>query len=460
MIPARPSACRTLLCAFFLAGAALLPARLVAVAPDSHDAIRQINAARQKAGVPALTMDAALESAAGQLARETAKDAAPNPARWQHVLMEKGITRVAVWETHGHHPSGATAFVSDVLARPRSRSALTDPRYRKMGLGAYRPAHGSPLYFLLLTDSPATASATAPSATVDTVAYARELMRRINTEREKRHMRPLVAPPALEKAARIRAREITTHYTNIRPNGTFWLEVLNENHITYTLSSSTMIRGAKTPAAFMQRLLKGKDRILTHAEYNQGAAGVAVGADKRLYWYVIYITQTPSHPPAKTAAKNAAAPGVTISTAPPAMSSPAFDPVRFKRELVSLVNATRTQSGMSSLVTLPSLEKVASVRANEIGTLFSHTRPDGTTFPALFRVYRIIGIASGENIAAGPRSAQEAMMAWMASPSHKDNILNPRYTHIGVAVEKGNAGQLYWTQIFLATDKPGRSSPP
>lgn len=49
----------------------------------------------------------------------------------------------------------------------------------------------------------------------------------------------------------------------------------------------------------------------------------------------------------------------------------------------------------------------------------------------------------GENIAAGQRSPQEVVQAWMKSPGHRANIMNPRFTKLGV----GETNH-YWTQDF------------
>lgn len=53
----------------------------------------------------------------------------------------------------------------------------------------------------------------------------------------------------------------------------------------------------------------------------------------------------------------------------------------------------------------------------------------------------------GENVAYGQDSPQEVMRAWMNSRGHRANILNSKYTTIGVgAVTNGRS--IYWTQVF------------
>jgi len=56
----------------------------------------------------------------------------------------------------------------------------------------------------------------------------------------------------------------------------------------------------------------------------------------------------------------------------------------------------------------------------------------------------------GENIAAGQRSVEEVMKAWMASPGHCENIMKSTYTEVGVAIviKTDSDYQIYWGQNF------------
>lgn len=59
------------------------------------------------------------------------------------------------------------------------------------------------------------------------------------------------------------------------------------------------------------------------------------------------------------------------------------------------------------------------------------------------------GSAVGENVAAGYGSAAAAAEGWFASPGHKANMLDKRFTHMGAAVSYGADGRPYYTQVFL-----------
>jgi len=56
----------------------------------------------------------------------------------------------------------------------------------------------------------------------------------------------------------------------------------------------------------------------------------------------------------------------------------------------------------------------------------------------------------GENIAGGQTTLKEVMDAWLASPGHCENIMNDKYTEVGVAlvIESESTYGTYWTQNF------------
>jgi len=58
----------------------------------------------------------------------------------------------------------------------------------------------------------------------------------------------------------------------------------------------------------------------------------------------------------------------------------------------------------------------------------------------------------GENIAYGPKSADEVVRGWLDSPGHCENIMDPRFAEMGIAYAAGRASRrgLYWVQLLAA----------
>jgi uncharacterized protein YkwD len=55
---------------------------------------------------------------------------------------------------------------------------------------------------------------------------------------------------------------------------------------------------------------------------------------------------------------------------------------------------------------------------------------------------------AGENIASGFKTEYDVMTYWMNSLSHKNNIMNSKYTHIGCGFSYSNQDILYWCVCF------------
>ncbi|TQR12299.1 CAP domain-containing protein [Psychrobacillus soli] len=118
------------------------------------------------------------------------------------------------------------------------------------------------------------------------------------------------------------------------------------------------------------------------------------------------------------------------------------------QQVVDLVNSERAKAGLQALQIDTKLTESAQAKSQDMKNknYFSHTSP---TYGSPFDQMKSLGIAyksAGENIAMGQRSATEVMDAWMKSPGHKANIMNPSYTHIGVGLSDSG---FYWTQQFI-----------
>ncbi|MBQ8781386.1 MAG: CAP domain-containing protein [Oscillospiraceae bacterium] len=125
------------------------------------------------------------------------------------------------------------------------------------------------------------------------------------------------------------------------------------------------------------------------------------------------------------------------------------DPAVLIEEVVSLVNDERSSDGKSALKSDSELNKLAAVRAEEVASSFSHTRPDGRSCFSIFDDYGVRYMAVGENIAMSKIDAETVMNMWMDSPGHRGNILSGSYSKIGVGVYISGK-YAYWVQLFAA----------
>jgi uncharacterized protein YkwD len=124
---------------------------------------------------------------------------------------------------------------------------------------------------------------------------------------------------------------------------------------------------------------------------------------------------------------------------------------QWKREVLTLVNKERAKAGVAALSWGTTCEAAAQLRAREIKTNYSHTRPNGASWATACPAPASGGTA-GENLAAGNTAVSPATVvaSWMGSADHKANILNAKFTRLSVGFEFDANAQYrtYWSQIF------------
>jgi uncharacterized protein YkwD len=135
-----------------------------------------------------------------------------------------------------------------------------------------------------------------------------------------------------------------------------------------------------------------------------------------------------------------------------------------EQRVFDLTNRQRTRGRLNPLAADTALSDVARRHSEDMlrRRFFAHTNPDRQT-PAdrIAAAIRRRARASGENIwmRSGPmpstnlsRVVDEAFAQLMASRMHRNNIMNARFTHLGVGVA-GSASELRLTQLFARFEK-------
>jgi len=152
---------------------------------------------------------------------------------------------------------------------------------------------------------------------------------------------------------------------------------------------------------------------------------------------------------------------------PPAMfalgaasASSTMDPVEVERQILELMDRDRQDQGLPTLVRDARLAAIARRYSREMADTgeVAHFSPrTGSVVDRLLAA----GVAPMPTIVAenvgSAASAADAEKAFMGSPGHRDNILNPAVTHIGIGVavgrEEGGTVPLFFTQIFAGWGK-------
>ena len=131
---------------------------------------------------------------------------------------------------------------------------------------------------------------------------------------------------------------------------------------------------------------------------------------------------------------------------------PNIDNVKnLENDVIALVNTERAKQHLEGLEIDWELSRVARVKSKDmaVNNYFSHQSP---TYGSPFDMMKHFGIhytSAGENIASGQTSAESVMQSWMNSQGHRENIMNPTFTHIGVGYYRGGSYGHMWTQQFI-----------
>lgn len=109
-------------------------------------------------------------------------------------------------------------------------------------------------------------------------------------------------------------------------------------------------------------------------------------------------------------------------------------------DIIAITNTKRSEVGLQPLTYNENLSSAAYTKARDMidRDYWAHVAPDGTQPWSFITRFGYKYRYAGENLARDFSSAQSIVDAWMGSPTHRDNILNPKYKEIGIGVTEGD----------------------
>lgn len=122
----------------------------------------------------------------------------------------------------------------------------------------------------------------------------------------------------------------------------------------------------------------------------------------------------------------------------------------WSNEVVALINEVRISKGLNALTQDPALSQLAIIKAQDMikRGYFDHTSPfygDPWDMAMLFD-YQYVSFA--ENLARNFKTPKQTVDAWLASPAHRENLLNAHYTTTGIGIKQKNGENLYIVNLF------------
>ncbi len=130
--------------------------------------------------------------------------------------------------------------------------------------------------------------------------------------------------------------------------------------------------------------------------------------------------------------------------------------------VIMLTNQTRTNLGLPSLTQNGKLTAAAQAKAKDMldKQYFAHNSPEGLTPWYFIRSQGYAYEKAGENLAIHYTTAEGVHDGWLASPTHRANIVKAEFTEIGVGVVNGEYDGYPSTIVVQFFGRPKEPDPP
>ncbi len=278
--------------------------------------------------------------------------------------------------------------------------------------------------------------------------FEQQVLDLTNQERAKNGLAPLQGNAELNYAADIYAELMSqkNYFGHTGPDGSTPRNRVNTVGFDAQIVGENIARGQTTPKQVVDAWMKspGHRANILNPRYTQ----IGVGFDKN-YW-VQDFGSNDTNPKSNIPTSGSQPTPTPIPTPTPTPNpSPEGNNGTFEQRVLQLTNQERAKNGLAPLKGNAELNYAADKYAEVMAQrhVLSHTGPDGSTPRDRAKAVGFEAQTIGENIAVGQKTPEQVVDAWMKSPGHRANILNPRYTEIGVGFDKN-----YWVQDFGSND--------
>jgi hypothetical protein len=130
-------------------------------------------------------------------------------------------------------------------------------------------------------------------------------------------------------------------------------------------------------------------------------------------------------------------------------------------QVIDQTNQERKLAGLGSVTLNTQLSEAALAKGQDMmnDQYWAHVAPDGKQPWSFITESGYTYQVAGENLARDFADTSSMTKAWMESPTHRANILNPKYQEIGIAVIDGKLLGYETTLVVQMFGSPAQGSP-
>jgi uncharacterized protein YkwD len=204
------------------------------------------------------------------------------------------------------------------------------------------------------------------------------------------------------------------------------------------------------------RAVSGPDLRDVGIYHRGGETWLVLAAPSGSRWSSPPAAAAPAAPATRYRLPPADAPSSKAGSALPRTATPAMAARALR--LVNEARARGAQCGAQSFGPAPPLTLSGTLASVALGhatdmaehDYFEHQDPAGRSPADRVRAAGYQEKVVGENIAYGPKSVEEVVNGWLASPGHCQNIMDPRFAQMGLGLAPGRASRrgLFWVQLL------------
>lgn len=128
-------------------------------------------------------------------------------------------------------------------------------------------------------------------------------------------------------------------------------------------------------------------------------------------------------------------------------------------KIIEGTNIERQKAGLPPVVVNTALSQAAGEKAANMfaENYWAHYSPSGRDPWGFIKSAGYKFSYAGENLARNFSDSEGIVAAWMNSSTHRENILNPNYQEIGIAVEDGNLQGQHTTLVVQMFGRPAQA---